>query len=210
MESPMLKFFFWLILVPCLLTARLKYENILEQMIAIANQKMEDGAIFNPAEQPQIIELSNTATEPSIQTQSLDAEAITYNPTLLNNITNMLLPLTINTKIDKILDQDTSQVSYDEQLENSHMIAAFITKLKTKVEMLSVETQAYLKSQEFAQHIFAKKLFGIMLSLQNFLNNQLESYKNMKPQPQMVRELKKVILQQKKIIDPLIETWGIR
>jgi hypothetical protein len=130
-----------------------------------------------------------------------------YNPAILQDITNSLLPLTINTNIGKILAQDSTQLSFDEQLDNMHTIAAFLTKLHLKIEALTPEAHNYLKSEEFAQHTLAKKLLGVMLAVQSLFDERLETYKSIKPQSAIVKELKKVVTQQKKLITTLLKDY---
>lgn len=197
-----------LIYVNVLIGGPLSYHQILHQLESLhvtpsSSEEQENPQAIQPeqASQQHNVVLSSSTTEPHYATNSSS----------MQDITNTLLPLIINPALGKILNQDVTQISFEEQLDNAYLAAAFLTKLNTKMESLSPESLEYIKSPQFAEHAFAKKLFGAVLGLRSIFEERLEAYKNIKPQSTIVKELKKIITQQKKSVEKLLqESFGMQ
>ena len=218
----MYKKYFLLFSTTTSLAAPLTYHDLVQQMEAISQQNIQAN---QPAAQPQAQPLQPAQIQPQQSPQQqpstpapvansqpapVTTTSSAENHDLIQNITATLLPLSINTALAKILSQDASKATFEEQLDQIHTAAAFLTKLTTKLEAFSPEALDYLKSQHFAEHTIAKKLFKNILALQSLFDERLDAYKNIKPQPTIVKELKKMITQQKKLIDALLhDTFGI-
>ena len=195
------------IYVNTLASGPLSYHQILQQLIDLTPKiQLPESQEIMHVTLPQ-----QSAIQQNIPSESSDTTSYATNNSTIQDITNTLLPLIINPTLGKILNQDVTRISFEEQLDNAHMAAAFLTKLNTKMESLSPESLEYIKSPQFAEHALAKKLFSAILSLRSIFEERLEAYKNIKPQPTIVKELKKIITQQKKSVEKLLqESFGIQ
>jgi hypothetical protein len=125
--------------------------------------------------------------------------------TLIKSISAALTPLITAYPTESLIPADPTKSSLEEQLEHMHTIAAFITKLKTKLETLSPESREFIKTASFAGNPIARMLSRNLLSLQSFFENQLASYKQIKPQSTLVKELKKLTTGCSKEVDALCQ-----
>lgn len=123
--------------------------------------------------------------------------------TLIKSISAALTPLITAYPTERLIPAAPAQCSFDEQLEQMHTIATFITKLNAKLETLSPEARAFIKTASFAGNSIARMLARNLLSLQSFFESQLAAYKQVKPQPLLVKELKKLTTSCAKEVDAL-------
>ena len=122
---------------------------------------------------------------------------------LIKSISAVLTPLITAYPTERLIPADPEKVSLDEQLEQMHTIATFVTKLKTKLELLTPEAREFIKTASFAGNPIARMLARNLLSLQSFFESQLASYKQVKPQSTLVKELKKLTSGCAKEVDSL-------
>lgn len=138
------------------------------------------------------------ATAPSSHDEKTELEW-----TLIKSITTALTPLITAYPTERLIPADPAKVSFDEHLEQMHTIATFVTKLKTKLEVLTPEAREFIKTASFAGNPIARMLARNLLSLQSFFESQLASYKQVKPQSTLVKELKKLTTSCAKEVDAL-------
>lgn len=152
---------------------------------------------------PAVIPSANTHATPATVAQKLDDDRTELEWPLLKAISAALTPLIAAYPTEKLIPQDPTKCSLDEQLEQMHTVATFLTKLKIKLETLSPEARDFIKTASFAGQPMARILAKNLLSLQSLFESQLEAYKKVKPQPAMIKELKKLITSCAKEVDML-------
>ena len=199
---------FWLVLVASPIAAPPAYNNLVQQINALMYSVQPVQKEPEPKPQAPIAVQQQLAPQQTVTTNitsATDLATSPSDPTVMQDITNTLIPLIISPALAKMLAQDTTQMNFDEQLDTAYGAAAFLTKLSTKMESLSDASLDYIKSPQFADHAFAKRLLGVVLAFQSIFDERLEAYKNMKPQPTIIKEIKKVIVQQKKTLEKLLQ-----
>lgn len=140
---------------------------------------------------------------PTTQTTQVDNDKTELEWALLKSIATALTPLIAAYPTERLIPAEPATLTLDEQLDQMHVIATFITKLKIKLEALTQPERDFIKTASFAGNPIARMLARNILSLQSYFESQLNSYKQFKPQPTLVKELKKLTTSCAKEVDAL-------
>ncbi len=132
----------------------------------------------------------NEASTENDQITILPSTAITTTDAILNKtIVAAFAPIIVRYPASQLLGENKDQQSISDQLEHTHLIAAFLDRMQAKLPQLAPEAREFMKTKTFATQEFGRNLQNTLFTLQYLLKKQLETYKAIKSPSNIEKEL---------------------